>query len=70
MDYKRVQVLWLVLLAMVMMLAGFAMCCLGAFVTYPLAMLAFAVAFTRLSGRMALDRARLDGTPGDASPLG
>jgi hypothetical protein len=51
------EVFVLGLLASILAIAGFALCCLGWFATLPLGVLTVAVAFTRASGRMSAQAA-------------
>jgi uncharacterized membrane protein len=48
---QRGQLFALALLSFLVILAGFAVCCIGALAAGPLAYLAWAIAFTRISGR-------------------
>ena len=62
---QKPEVFVLVLLALLVSLAGLSMCCVGIVGAYPLCMLAFAVAFTRISGRKPSDAPQ---PPGFGSP--
>jgi len=62
---QKPEVFVLAVLTFLVSLAGLAMCCVGIAAAYPLCMLAYAVAFTRLSGRMPPDAPQ---SPGFGSP--
>lgn len=62
---QKAELFVLSVLTCLVYIAGLAMCCVGLAAAFPLCMLAFAVAFTRVTGRSPLDA---PGEPSFASP--